>query len=114
MGLREAVEAPFVPGRNPPMDGRDDDTSNRDEESSPREGGRVTDGLGELFLRAASLNAATLMRWDASEATLFPLGLAGGVMNVPESADGGRGTGSSGESVGPTCLNDFKLKESEL
>ena len=115
-GLRDELEV--APAWRSPMDmdGRDEDGSRRDAVRSLRDGGRATVGLGELFLRA-SLNAATLMRWEASEATLFPLGRGGGVMNEPDIADGGRGAGVSGEEVlsgGPTCLNDFKLKESEL
>lgn len=93
--------------------GEGDEVSKR-EESSVLDGGRNA-GEGELarWRAAISRNAATEIRCEVSEATLLPLGLGrtGGVLNGLESAEGGRGTSTTGESD-PTCRNDLRLKES--
>ena len=90
--------------------GEGDEVSKRDE-SSVLEGGRNA-GPGELgrWRAAISRKTATEIRCELSEATLFPLGRTGGVLNGLESAEGGRGTSTTGESD-PTCRNDLRLNE---
>lgn len=90
------------------------------------EGGRTTgdtsprarsvddgDGLLAALRRAASRNAATLMRCDESaEAMLLPRGRDGGVIPATDSEDGGRGTSPGPGDTGRTWRKDLRLNES--